>query len=223
MANCSCGRAPAGSPVMSARPPISQRPSYRKSAYTLVSLVNRSGRQSQRQEGSFGSMVSSLLTARHCVVSGVTIAIPTRGPAVRRALRLHHPEPASIHRRTKFNFYSPSPRPSAWPSPERAMRPLRKLAAFAQLNPNPALEFAADGPHLLQRCGPEAGAVHRHRFIRAKFCRPGIGGIVRTALQRAEANCTSETNIGGRTFSWSFHPMLPVSVVHCYVEDITDA
>ena len=31
-----------------------------------------------------------------------------------------------------------------------------------------------------------------------------------------------ETQIAGRTFSWSFHPVLPSEVVHCYVEDTTE-
>jgi nitrogen-specific signal transduction histidine kinase/CheY-like chemotaxis protein len=48
-----------------------------------------------------------------------------------------------------------------------------------------------------------------------------IGEIVRNCLETGRSKLRLETKMDGRTFSWSFHPMLPGKVVHCYVEDIT--
>ena len=46
--------------------------------------------------------------------------------------------------------------------------------------------------------------------------------IVRECLATGQSKVRLETKIAGRTFSWSFHPVLPSNVVHCYVEDITE-
>ena len=51
---------------------------------------------------------------------------------------------------------------------------------------------------------------------------PDIDRIIRECLASGQSKVRLETKIDGRTFSWSFHPVLPSNVVHCYVEDITE-
>src|SRR2546427_4535381 len=52
---------------------------------------------------------------------------------------------------------------------------------------------------------------------------PGnIPEIVQTCLRTAQSRVHHETQMEGRTLSWSFHPVSARRVVHCYVEDITE-
>jgi PAS domain S-box-containing protein len=102
-----------------------------------------------------------------------------------------------------------------------AVARIRQLAVFPELNPNPVLEFAADGQlsyfnqaaqALSVSIGlPEVGALlPRH-----------TGEIVRTCLSQNQAQQRIETTHGARTLSWSFYPILEISAVHCYVDEIT--
>ena len=105
---------------------------------------------------------------------------------------------------------------------ERANAEVQKLAAFAQLNPNPAMEFAADGGLIYfneaaLKLAHSVGKDHPRDVLP-----PGIGEIVQDCLQTGRSKLRLETKPGDRTFSWSFHPMLPGNVVHCYVEDTTE-
>ncbi len=104
---------------------------------------------------------------------------------------------------------------------ERANAEVQKLAAFAQLNPNPAMEFTPDGNltyfnETASQLAHSVGKDHPRDVLP-----PDIGGIVRECLETGRSKLRLETKPGGRTFSWSFHPVLPSNVVHCYVEDTT--
>jgi signal transduction histidine kinase/ActR/RegA family two-component response regulator/HAMP domain-containing protein len=99
---------------------------------------------------------------------------------------------------------------------------LQKLAAFAQLNPNPAMEIAADGniTYFNDTALRLALSIEQHhpRALLPK----DIAGIIKTCLERNECRTQHETKIAGRTLSWSFHPVAESRAVHCYVEDITE-
>ena len=104
---------------------------------------------------------------------------------------------------------------------ERANAEVQKLAAFAQLNPNPAMEFAADGNLIYfneaaLKLAHSVGKNHPRDVLP-----PGIGEIVHDCLQTGRDKLRLETEPGDRTFSWSFHPVLPSNIVHCYIEDTT--
>lgn len=99
---------------------------------------------------------------------------------------------------------------------------LQKLAAFAQLSPNPALELAADGS--VTYCNDAALRLAQsvHYELPDSILPSGVAGIVKDCLDRNQSKVRHETKIEGRTLSWSFHPVVPSQVVHCYVDDITD-
>jgi signal transduction histidine kinase/ActR/RegA family two-component response regulator len=99
---------------------------------------------------------------------------------------------------------------------------LQKLASFAQLNPNPAMELAADGTVTYFN---EAA----RQLVESVGCKslpevlPGnITEIVQTCLQGGHGKVLLETQVKGRTLSWSFHPVQPSRVAHVYIEDVTD-
>jgi two-component system, cell cycle sensor histidine kinase and response regulator CckA len=104
---------------------------------------------------------------------------------------------------------------------ERADAKAQKLAAFAQLNPNAAMEFADDGGILYFNEAAQKLALSARKNHPREILPPDIGGIVRDCFQSRRSKLRLETKIDDRTFSWSFHPVLPSNVVHCYVEETT--
>ncbi len=98
----------------------------------------------------------------------------------------------------------------------------QKLAAFAQWNPNPTLELTA-GAELNYF---NEAALKLARSVRKDHPRdilpPDIGEIVSDCLETGRSQLHVETKLEGRTFSWSFHPMLAGRVVHGYVEETTE-
>ena len=105
---------------------------------------------------------------------------------------------------------------------ERANAAAQKLAAFAQLNPNPALEFAADGTVIYFNEAARKLALSVGKNHPREVLPPGIGEIVRNCLETRRDRLRLATKMEGRTFSWSFHPMLPGNAVHCYIEDTSE-
>jgi signal transduction histidine kinase/DNA-binding response OmpR family regulator len=96
------------------------------------------------------------------------------------------------------------------------------LAAFAELNPNPVLEFSRDG-----RLGCfNAAAAEMARSLGKDhpnaMLPPQTATIIRTCVATGQKKLRVETSMGGRTFSWSFYPVKQNEVVHCYVGDITE-
>jgi two-component system, cell cycle sensor histidine kinase and response regulator CckA len=105
---------------------------------------------------------------------------------------------------------------------ERADAKAQKLAAFAQLNPNAAMEFADDGGIIYFNEAAQKLALSVRKKNPRDILPPDIGGIVRDCLRTQQGKLRLETKMAGRTFSWSFHPVPPSHVVHCYVEDTTE-
>jgi len=99
---------------------------------------------------------------------------------------------------------------------------LQKLAAFVQLNPNPALEIAADGAITYFNDAALNLALSVNREHPRLVLPQNITEIVQECLFTAQSRLRLETKIDNRTLSWSFHPVLASHVVHCYVEDITE-
>jgi signal transduction histidine kinase/CheY-like chemotaxis protein len=103
----------------------------------------------------------------------------------------------------------------------RAEAQLERLAAFAQLNPNPAMEVSAEGKlnysnEAARKLAKELGKLETRALLP-----PNIKHIVQTCLSNKN-NVGLETEMNGRRFSWLFHPVQTSGVVHAYVEDITD-
>src|SRR5207248_7685181 len=104
---------------------------------------------------------------------------------------------------------------------QQRIREREKLAAFAQLNPYPALEFSAEGEltyfnDAAWKLSQLAGKEHPGNILP-----DATGGIIRDCLASGESRHV-ETRIGIRTFSWSFYPIQAAGVVHCYAEDVTE-
>ncbi len=99
---------------------------------------------------------------------------------------------------------------------------LQKLAAFAQLNPNPAMELTEDGnityfnDAALQLA---LSAEHQHP---QSLLPADVEQIIRRCRSEGVNFVHHETKLAGRTLSWSFHPVTASRIVHCYVEDITE-
>ena len=99
---------------------------------------------------------------------------------------------------------------------------LQKLAAFAQLNPNPAMELTPDGKITYFNDTALKLALSVNENHPRALLPPNIGGILKQCLDDRHPKVEHEMKIDGHTLSWSFHPVPASQVVHCYVEDITE-
>ena len=103
-----------------------------------------------------------------------------------------------------------------------AVARIRQLAAFPELNPNPVLEFTADGTlNYHNQAAQDLSASFGLSEISAMLP-PDTRAIVHTSLATGQPRLRIETAHGPRTLSWSFYPIKAVHAVHCYVGEITD-
>jgi len=95
-------------------------------------------------------------------------------------------------------------------------------AGFADLNPNPVIEFSGSGT--ITAFNPAAVAMaHALGREHLRDVVPSEAAvIVQTGLATGQRELRLESTIGGRTYLWSFHPIKPQGVVHCYVTDVTE-
>lgn len=99
---------------------------------------------------------------------------------------------------------------------------LQKLAAFAQLNPNPAMELTADGNITYFNDAALRLALSVDQTHPSGLLPENVNEIIRACLSNNTDFTQYQTHQAGRTFSWLFHPVPASRVVHCYVEDITE-
>jgi signal transduction histidine kinase/CheY-like chemotaxis protein/HAMP domain-containing protein len=104
----------------------------------------------------------------------------------------------------------------------RAENDLEKLAAFAQLNPNPVMELDRQGKptYFNQAAVKLAASVGRSSPL--DILPSNIANIVSTCFSTGESRVQLETQLANRTLSWLFHAVKPSQMVHAYVEDITE-
>jgi signal transduction histidine kinase/ActR/RegA family two-component response regulator len=95
------------------------------------------------------------------------------------------------------------------------------LANFPELNPNPVLEFTADG--VLSYYNPAASNMaQKVGFANLnELLPPGVKQIVTECLTTGQPQLRLETRHDQNTLSWSFYPISAEQVVHCYVGDIS--
>jgi signal transduction histidine kinase/ActR/RegA family two-component response regulator/HAMP domain-containing protein len=164
---------------------------------------------------------SSPFLADHGVVSGVTVAIPT------------HDRPFGMlgvysTNRRKFNsdeiqfLQAAATAIGLAVERKRADAELQKLAAFVQLNPDAAMELNVNGTitYFNEAAQQLASSVLKSHPV--EVLPPDINRIIQECLVTGQSKVRLETKIAGRTFAWSFHPVLPSNVVHCYVTDTTE-
>lgn len=99
---------------------------------------------------------------------------------------------------------------------------LQKLAAFAQLNPNPAMELTPEGNITYFNDSALRLALSINESHPQALLPSDLGRILRHCLAQNTAIEGYVTKTAGRTLSWSFHPVTASRVVHCYVEDVTE-
>ncbi|HZF00746.1 MAG TPA: ATP-binding protein [Methylomirabilota bacterium] len=105
---------------------------------------------------------------------------------------------------------------------QQRIKEREKLAVFAQLNPNAAMEFSADGSLVYfndasKKLSQSVAKEHPREILPVR-----TDEIIHDCLASGRSRQHLETKINGRTFLWSFHPMSSTGVVHCYAEDITE-
>jgi signal transduction histidine kinase/HAMP domain-containing protein/ActR/RegA family two-component response regulator len=157
----------------------------------------------------------------HGVISGVTVAVTGHG-SVFGVLGVHTTRGRKFTEDEVQFLLSVATLLAMAIERGRAEAELQKLAAFAQLNPNPAMEIAPDEtiPYFNDaalRLAISVGEDHPRGML------PGTAGeIVQKCLDTRLSKLRVESQISGRTLSWSFHPVLESHVVHCYIEDVTE-
>jgi len=105
---------------------------------------------------------------------------------------------------------------------KRAEREIRKLAAFPRFNPNPVLEFSADGALTYFNDAALEMARSLKKTHPQSILPLNVVNIVKMCLSTGQNELRIDTNVGGRILSWSFFPVMANQVVHCYSEDVTD-
>ncbi|MBI5387637.1 MAG: response regulator [Verrucomicrobia bacterium] len=99
---------------------------------------------------------------------------------------------------------------------------VEELANFTRFNPNPVLEFAADGRLTYFNDAAERMARSLNKQHPSEILPDRTPEIVAHCLASGQSRVRLETTIAERTLSWSFFPILPSRVVHCYAGDITE-
>ncbi len=163
---------------------------------------------------------SSLLTD-HGVVSGISVAIAGHGQAF-GILGAHTSRPRRFTEDEIHFLFSLATVLAMATERIRAESELQKLAAFVQLNPNPAMELAGDGTvtyfnNAALKLSQSVGQDHPRAMLP-----PNVQETVHNCLTTGQSALNLQTVFQGRTLSWSFRPVAASHAVHCYVEDITD-
>ncbi|HWX20282.1 MAG TPA: ATP-binding protein [Candidatus Binatia bacterium] len=163
----------------------------------------------------------SHLLMDHGVVSGITVAVSGQGQAF-GVLGAH-----TTHRRQftedEVHFLLAVATVVAMAAArKRAEAEMEKLAAFAQLNPNPAMELTEGGRLTYANDAAVQLAASVGQPSPRAILPPNIGTLVQTCLAQPPTKLNLQTQAQGRTLSWSFHPVPASRVVHAYVDDITD-
>jgi len=164
---------------------------------------------------------SGALLSEHGVVSGVTVAIIGQERAF--GLLGAHTSRKRDFTEDEVHFLLAVATVLAMAVARKlAEAELEKLAAFAQLSPNPVLELAQDGtPTYFNEAAITLAASVGQQKPQG-ILPSNIRSIIQTCLGTGESRINLETRLAGRTFAWSFHPVRVSQVVHAYVEDITE-
>ncbi|NWJ44439.1 MAG: PAS domain S-box protein [Chloroflexi bacterium] len=97
-----------------------------------------------------------------------------------------------------------------------------RLAAFPRYNPNPVIEFTSNAElsyfnEAAERLTGELHKNHPSEILPSKW-----QNIVFNCLKTDESITAPEYVIDGKTFTWSFFPIVEKQLVHAYAFDITE-
>ena len=163
---------------------------------------------------------SSLLTD-HGVMSGVSVAIAGHGQAF-GILGAHTARRRTFSEDEIHFLFSLATVLSMAVERIRAENELQKLAGFARLNPNPAIELGGDGSLTYFNDAALRLARSVGQDNPSAMLPPNVQEIFQDCLTTGQSPPKLQTVFQGRTLSWSFHPVAASQVVHGYFEDITD-
>ena len=164
---------------------------------------------------------ASPFLAEHGVVSSVTVAIPTRGRPF-GLLGVYSTHPRTFNSDEVQFLQAAATAIGLAVERKRADAEQQKLAAFVQLNPNAAMEMNANGTITYFNEAAHHLAASVKRGHPSEVLPPEIDRIISECFASGQSKAHMETKVEGRTFSWSFHPVMASNVVHCYIEDITE-
>ncbi len=105
---------------------------------------------------------------------------------------------------------------------QRVASEIGNLAAFPRLNPNPVMQFAADGKLVYFNDAAQQMARSVGKETIAEILPEDTVEIVKECIATGNDKLKRETKIGNRTISWSFFPIAELRSVHCYASEITD-
>jgi PAS domain S-box-containing protein len=105
---------------------------------------------------------------------------------------------------------------------KQALAKIERLAAFPKFNPNPVLEFAADGSLIYFNDATAQLAKALQRQHPVEILPPDTAEVVKHCLANPGSQPRRENKIEDRILSWSFFPIPAVRAVHCYAADITE-
>jgi signal transduction histidine kinase/ActR/RegA family two-component response regulator/HAMP domain-containing protein len=163
---------------------------------------------------------SSPLLKEHGVVSGITVAVPGQERAY-GVLGVYTTN-RRVFTEDEVHFLMAIATVLAMAvARNQTEARLRKLAAFVQLYPNPAMELDAEGRITYANEAAHKLAALVGRKHPRELLPEDIGGRVQECLAGGPSSARHETRIEGRALAWSFHPVVESQAVHCYVEDIT--
>jgi PAS domain S-box-containing protein len=99
---------------------------------------------------------------------------------------------------------------------------IQKLAAFPRLNPQAILEFSSTGTltyfnDAALELARQSGAADPTALLPRD-----AANLVRHCLATQQSRLHCESELPGRTLSWSFYPIAPSQVVHAYGTDVTE-
>lgn len=99
---------------------------------------------------------------------------------------------------------------------------IQKLAAFPKVNPNPVLEFAANGSLTYANDAATKMVESLSQTNIEAILPPNIDELIKSCLASSQNHYREQVVISGRTLTWSFFPIPTGNVVHCYGADVTE-
>ncbi len=163
------------------------------------------------------------LARYHGAVSGVTIPITGRNPLRPFGVfGAHSTKPRTFTDDDEQFLRAVANLLAMTNDRRRAEAEVRKRAAFAQLNPTPAIELNRNGEvtffnEAAERLARRIGLKHPRQLLPVT-----INELVSNTLMSQHDRVDFETHQAGHTFSWLVHPVTADQLVHCYITDITD-
>ncbi len=162
-----------------------------------------------------------LFLQEHGVVSSLTVAITGYGEAF-GVLGVHTSRPRSFNEDEVHFLLSIGTVLAMAVARRHAEGQMEKLAAFARLNPNPAMELVVDGS--ITYSNEAAVQLARNLGLQTprELLPTNIAHLLRTTLSEEPGRLNLETQVQGRNLAWSLHAVPNSRVAHVYVEDITE-